>query len=505
MSIHGPILRRQLFHPLRTAAVDDRRAWRGVEILVAALNLADELSSISKSRTIGVMLPTGAAFPVAALAGWMLGRVVVPLNYLLKRDELEYIIRHSGMDTVVTAQPMLDFMKYEPAGAKLVRMESLELARFPAPIRSRGADDDDLAALLYTSGTSGKPKGVMLTHGNLRANISQIKRWVRFTHRDTLFGVLPQFHSFGFTVMTLLPLTVGCGVAYMARFEPRKIVQGLRGHRPTVLVAIPSMYNALLSVKDAEAADFDSLRILVSGGEPLPRSLFDRFRERFGREIQEGYGLTETSPVTNWRRPGEGSFGSVGMPLPEIYERIVCLDTGKDLGPGRDGEIRIKGPNIMAGYFRDPESTRAAFDDRGYFRTGDIGRFDAEGHLAITGREKEMMIVGGENVFPREIEDALSRNESVRACGVVGVHDPMRGEEPVAFVEINDGHTFDERALRAFCRTQIASYKVPRRVHAVEELPKGPTGKVLRRALRDLLPDSQDAAEADAPDNAAGV
>lgn len=487
MSIHGPILRRLLFHPIRTAAVDDRRAWRGGEILVAAFNLADELTSISTSKTVGVMLPTGAAFPVAALAGWTLGRVVVPLNYLLKRDELEYVIRHSGMDTIVTAQPMLDFMKYEPAGATLVRMESLDLARFPSPIRPRSAQPGDLAALLYTSGTSGKPKGVMLTHGNLRANISQIKRWVNFTQRDTLFGVLPQFHSFGFTVLTLLPLMLGCGVAYMARFEPRKIVQGLRKHRPTVLVAIPSMYNALLSVKDADAADFESLRILVSGGEPLPRTLFDRFRERFGREIQEGYGLTETAPVTNWRRPGEGSFGSVGMALPEIDERIVSLETGRDLGPGRDGEIRIKGPNIMAGYYRDPEGTRAAFDDEGYFRTGDIGRFDADGHLAITGREKEMMIVGGENVFPREIEDALSRHESVRACGVIGVNDPMRGEEPVAFVEIDDGHTFDERALRTFCRTQIASYKVPRRVYAVQELPKGPTGKVLRRALRDLL------------------
>ncbi|RMH30514.1 MAG: long-chain fatty acid--CoA ligase [Planctomycetota bacterium] len=498
MSIHGPILRRLISAPWRTVAVDDRRSWRAGAMLTAAVNLADELSGVNRSDTLGVMLPTGGAFPVAALAGWMLGKTIVPLNYLLAREELEYVIHHSGADTVVTAGPLLEHMKHEPAGARLVRLETLPLARFPAPVRPRGADDGDLAAILYTSGTEGRPKGVMLTHGNLRANIRQIQQWIHFTRRDSLFGVLPQFHSFGFTVLTLLPLSVGCGVAYEARFTPARIVRRLAERRPTVLVAIPSMYNALLSVKDATPADFASLRLLVSGGEPLPRPLFERFRERFGKEIQEGYGLTETAPVTNWLRPGNGPFGTVGLPLPEIEERIVDLDTGRALPPNRDGEVRIKGPNVMKGYFRDPDATREAFDDDGFFRTGDIGRLDARGRLAITGREKEMIIVGGENVFPREIEDVLGRHESVGACGVIGVADPMRGEEPVAFVEVEDGRAFDERALRAFCRSNLASYKVPRRIHAVDALPKGPTGKVLRRALRDLLPDAGPAADLNA-------
>ena len=488
MSVHGQILRRCLLGPMRVATVDDQRSWRAGEIALGAMNLAARLERVNHSKTLGVMLPTSTAFPIAALAGWMLGRVIVPLNYLLKEDELNYVIRHCRCDTIVSTGALLDHLKFEPTGARIIKLEDLSLGGFPEPRSWARANDDDLAALLYTSGTSGRPKGVMLTHGNLAANVRQIQEWVSFTQRDMLFGVLPQFHSFGFTVMTLLPLMVGCKVVYSARFVPGRIVKKLREHRPTALVAIASMYNALLHVKNAGPDDFASLRLLVSGGEPLPKALRDRFIERFGKEIYEGYGLTETSPVTNWRRPGEAQFGSVGMALPGIDERIVDLETGRDVGPNRDGEVRLKGPNIMKGYFRDPAATREAFDEQGYFRTGDIGRLDPAGHLAITGRQKEMIIVGGENVFPREIEDALNKHESVRVSGVIGLPDPMRGEEPVAFVEINDGCAFDPASLRAWCRSQIAAYKTPKRIYQLDELPKGSTGKVLRRELAKLAP-----------------
>ncbi len=384
---------------------------------------------------------------------------------------------------------MLDHLKFEPRGVKLLRMEELSLRGVPEPRWPARASDDDLAALLYTSGTSGKPKGVMLTHGNLCANISQIQRWVEFTKRDVLFGVLPQFHSFGFTVLTLLPLVAGCRVVYSARFVPGRIVRKMHECRPTVMVAIPSMYNALLSVKNASAEDFESFRLIVSGGEPLPDAVSQRFIERFDVRIDEGYGLTETAPVTNWRRPHEYRAASVGRALPEVEEKIVSIEDGRLLGPGEDGEVRIKGPNIMKGYYRDAQATRQAFDEEGFFRTGDIGRIDLEGHLYITGRLKEMIIIGGENVFPREIEEVLNRHESVRASGVIGAPHPTRGEEPIAFVEIVDGYEFDESALRAWCRASIAGYKTPRRVIAVEELPKGSTGKVLRRALHGLLPE----------------
>lgn len=488
MSVHGPILKRCLLRPLRVAAIDDVRTWRAGEILLASMNLATRLDAMSRSRTVGVMLPTGATFPIAALAAWMLGRVVVPLNYLLKEDEINYVVRHCGCDTIITAQPLLDHMKFSPARAQLLKLNELKLGGVPEPRWPIRTSDDDLAALLYTSGTSGRPKGVMLTHGNLTANIRQIQKWVHFSSKDILCGVLPQFHSFGFTVLTLLPLTIGCKVVYSARFVPVRIVKLIREHRPTVLVAIPSMYGALLSVKEATPADFESIRLLVSGGEPLPQAIFERFQERFGKTINEGYGLTETSPVTHWCRPHEFRRGSVGRSLPEVETQIVSIDTNRVLGPDQEGEVRMKGPNIMVGYYRDRIATKETFDEKGYFRTGDIGRVDSAGHLSITGRRKEMLIVGGENVFPREIEEVLNRHPSVAASGVIGAPDPIRGEEPIAFVELNEGASFDEAELRAWCRARIAPYKTPRRVIRVDTLPKGPTGKVLRRELKQLLP-----------------
>lgn len=499
MSVHWPIIRRCLRRPLEVAAIDDRRAYKRLEILWGALALASEIDRVSRSRTVGVMLPTSGGTPMALLAGWMLGRVVVPLNYLLKPEELKFVVEDCGADAIVTAQPLLEHMGLGKdgavlpgagaalGGARVIRVEDVDFKTPPEPRWPALAGEDDLACLLYTSGTSGKPKGVMLTHGNLRANIRQIVEWVQFTDREVLLGVLPQFHSFGLTVLTLMPLTIGCRVVYTARFVPQRIVKLMREHRPTAYIAIPSMFNAMLHVKDAGPEDFSSLKYPVSGGEPLPEAVSRGFRERFGVTIAEGYGLTETSPVTNWCRPQEYRARSVGRALPGVRERIVSVETGRDVGPDEDGEVRISGPNVMRGYFRRPEETRAAFDTDGWFRTGDIGRLDAEGHLYITGRLKEMLIVGGENVFPREIEEALNAHESVKDSGAVGKVDPIRGELPVAFIELREGAAFDERALTTWCRGRLAGYKVPTEIRVVEALPRNATGKVMRRELKKMV------------------
>jgi long-chain acyl-CoA synthetase len=248
------------------------------------------------------------------------------------------------------------------------------------------------------------------------------------------------------------------------------------------------MYNAILHVKDAEPADFASLRYIVSGGEPLPDAVAEGFHERFGVRINEGYGLTETSPVTNWCRPWEYRPHSVGPALPEVDQRILDLATGAELPPGQDGEVVMKGPNIMRGYFNRPEETAAAFNARGFFRTGDIGRLDDDRHLFITGRLKEMIIVGGENVFPREIEEVLNRHPAVADAGVIGLMDPMRGELPAAFVELKEGQKAEERELLAWCRERLAGYKCPTFVRIVEKLPRNPTGKIVRRELKRLVP-----------------
>ncbi len=496
MSVHWPILRRLAAHPGRVAVIDDRRQWKSIHLLLGAARLAGEIERVSRSRTLAVMLPTSGAFPMAALAGWMLGRAIVPLNYLLAPDELQYVVSHCEADTLVTVQPMLDLVGGPPRAVRILRLEDINFHRPPAPMLPARAAPDDLAAILYTSGTSGRPKGVMLSHGNIAANISQTIRWVNFSPRDRALGVLPLFDSFGFTVLTLLPLTCGFPVVYLARFVPQQIIRALRQHRPTLFLGVASMYGALLSVKDAGPDDFRGVRLLVSGGEALPEPVFHRFFERFGVRICQGYGLTETSPVTNWCRPDEFRLGSVGGFLPDVRGRIVDLESGRDLPPGHEGEIRLAGPNVMQGYFKRPDDTAAAFDELGFLRTGDIGALDDEGRLSITGRFKEMMIISGENVFPREIEDALESHSDVTGAGVIGVPDDLRGEAPVAFVTLREGATLTEQALRTFARERIGQYKVPRHVYVVPALPRTPTGKILRRGLRDLLPAQQSSASA---------
>jgi long-chain acyl-CoA synthetase len=487
MRLMRRIQRQLALHPFRTFLVDDQRAWNGLSLLVAAMHIARQIERRTDRDAVGLLLPTGGLMPAALLATWMTGKVAVPLNYLLSREDLEHIVRDADLDLVVTVGPMLDFIHGPVPGMNPMRLEDLRFGGLP-PVRvgaSRGPDD--LAVLLYTSGTSGRPKGVMLSAGNLDANIDQIRRWATFDERDVLLGVLPQFHSFGLTVLTLLPLAIGAKAVYTARFQPRRVLDLARDHGVTAFVAIPSMYNALVAARHGGPECFARLRYAVSGGEPLPDAVADGFRERFGVRIAEGYGLTETSPVTNWCLPEEWRHRSVGRPLPEVQQRIVGAD-GRVLGAGEDGEVRMKGPNVMHGYWNLPEETAKVFDENGFFRSGDMGRMDADGHLYITGRFKEMLIISGENVFPREIEEVLNRHPSVKDAAVIGMQDPMRGEVPLAFVELHEDAAFDAAALQHHCRATLPPYKVPREIRRRLALPRNPTGKILRRALTPETP-----------------
>jgi len=487
MELLSAIRRNLLLRPLRGTVIDDQRTWRGIDLMVVAWHLAREIERKSTAQRIGVMLPTSGAFPAAAIAAWTLGRTIVPLNYLLSRSDLEYVARDAGLDAVITVGPMVDFIGGPVPGLVEIRPDQMRFTGIPPVRMTNPLQRDDLAVVLYTSGTSGRPKGVMLTCGNIAANVRQCQEWVDFGRNDTILGVLPQFHSFGLTVLTMLPLATGARAVYTARFIPRKIIDLAKQHRPTALVAIPSMYNALRLMKDSGGEDLASLRFAVSGGEPLPDAVYDGFHQKFGIEINEGYGLTETSPVTNWCRPSEQRRKCVGKALGGVDQRIVGPD-GAVLGPNQDGEVRMKGPNIMKGYLNLPDETAAVFDEHGYFKTGDMGRLDEHGLLSITGRIKEMLIIGGENVFPREIEEVLNRHESVKDSAVIGMQDGMRGEVALAFVELKEGARFDEGAIKSFCREHIAGFKVPRDIRVVKELPRNPTGKIMRRKLSAATP-----------------
>jgi long-chain acyl-CoA synthetase len=484
--IQWNILRR----PFRQAIVDDQRTWRAFELQCVAWHIARHVERLSTRERIGIMVPTSGLFPAALMAVWSLGRTAVPLNYLLSRPDLEHVCRDAELDLCITVGRMLDFVGGLPDQVRPLQLETLSFGGLPPIRRSRPMPSDRLAMLLYTSGTSGKPKGVMLSAGNFAANIEQIIGRAQFNPRDVLLGVLPQFHSMGVTVMTLLPLALGCKVVYAARFVPKRIFELARSHRPSVIVAIPSMYGALRTVKDAHADDLRSLRFVVSGGEPLPQAVANGFHERFGKRICEGFGLTETAPVCNWCLPNEWRERSVGRALDGIQQKIVAAD-GSDVTASAEGEIRIKGPNVMQGYWNLAEETSAVFDSEGFFRTGDIGRIDGDGHLYITGRLKEMLIIGGENVFPREIEEVLDRHSTVKASACIGVVDSSRGEVPIAFVECKEGESFDAGALRTWCREHLPQFKVPREIRHLDPLPRNPTGKIIRRALKQMLEDSQ--------------
>lgn len=498
MTMLWPILMRCLRSRKKLAVVDDQRSYSYGQVLGGSVFMAAQIDEATAKRHVGVMLPTSGAFPIALLGAWLAKKVVVPLNYLLSMDELRYVIEDSGIDTIVTAGPMLDFLGGAdklPQGVKLLRMEEVDFTGFPPlrwPPRYR---NDDLAVILYTSGTSGRPKGVMLSHGNLRTNVDASIEHARITAADTFLGVLPQFHSFGLTALTLIPLRIGAKVVYSARFIPKRIVGLIKRHKPDIVMAVPSMYGALLSVKSAEPDDFASIRLAISGGEPLPDATFQAFKQRLSVHIYEGYGLTETSPVSNWSTPWQNRLHSVGPAIPGV-EVIVVDENDRPLPPNKEGEILITGPNIMKGYYQLPDQTQQVFTEieaangRGgtvrkrFFRSGDIGRLDEDGYLYITGRKKEMLIIGGENVFPREIEEVLNRHESVKDSAVIGKMDDIRGEIPIAFIELKEEAEFDETALRKWCRDNLAQYKVPRDIRVVEELPRNPTGKIMRRSLK---------------------
>jgi len=463
--------------------VDDMRSYRGIDLLVAGMHIADQVDSKSATKTVGLLIPTSGIFAAALTGVQIAGKSAVPMNYLLDEKTLNYIVQDSGCDLIIASKKLIEHIGFLPKVKNIVYLEDIDFKSLPNPRLPKWTSSDELAVLLYTSGTSGKPKGVMLSHRNLLSNAKQMHDHIGVQKQDVFLGVLPQFHSFGLTGLTLVPMLFGCKAVYSARFVPKKVVELVCKHRPTIFLAIPSMYNALLTLKSATNDDFRSFRLLASGGEPLPHSVRERFHERFEQQLVEGYGLTETSPVTNVLLPHENRQGTVGRAVPGSVQRVVDPETEQVLAPSCDGELRIKGPNVMSGYYGLETETKAAFDQFGFFKTGDMAQIDAQGFLKITGRIKEMMIVGGENVFPREIEEILNAHPAVHDSGVIGQTDPMRGEIPIGFVELEEDANAEEDELIRWCRDKLPGYKVPRRIEVIDALPRNGTGKIMRRQL----------------------
>jgi long-chain acyl-CoA synthetase len=438
---------------------------------------------------VGMMMPNVAEVPVVYYGVLRAGGVVVPMNPLLKGREVAYYLGDSGAGLVFAWHA---FTGEARAGAERAQAELIVVdgVGFPDLLASAAPDDEvadtgdeDTAVILYTSGTTGQPKGAELTHGNLLSNTGVARSdIVRARPDDVIFGGLPLFHVFGQTVALNVAVAAGACLTLLPRFDPGHALRIIAGHRVTVFEGVPTMYVALLHQPGRADHDVSALRMCISGGAALPVEVLRGFEEAFGVPVLEGYGLSETSPVASFNHPGrERKPGSIGTPIRDVRMRVV---DGEDhqVPQGEVGEIVIRGPNVMKGYWHRPEATAEAIRD-GWFHSGDLARADEDGYFYIVDRKKDMIIRGGYNIYPREIEEVLYEHPAVAEAAVVGLPHPALGEEVGAAVTLKPGATVSAEGLRDYVKGQVAAYKYPRHVWIVDRLPKGPTGKIQKRDI----------------------
>jgi long-chain acyl-CoA synthetase len=476
------------------AIIDDSGRYTHRQIAAMAAGLGAFFASQTSKDKIGLLLPAGVGFAVSFYGTLLAGKSVVPINFLLGERETAHVIADSGIDTIVTLPQLAGKLKDSPL--KVIDLpQVLQAAAAAASAASKPAampplpnpKSTDLAVLMYTSGTSALPKGVMLTYGNLQSDIESAIQYAKLEGRHRFLGILPLFHSTGLLATLLAPTTLGAQTIYIARFSPVATLNAIREHKISIMVAVPSMYGAIVRLKDAKPEDFAPMYAALSGGEPLPAAVREAFEQKFQTPLYEGYGLTETIGPIAFNAPGAIRRGSVGRMIPGSTVQITD-DDGKPLAQGQTGEIWLKGPMIMSGYYNLPKETAAAITPDGYFKSGDLGYVDPDGYLFVTGRKKELIIVAGEKAVPREIEDVLLKHPAVADAAVVGKKDPSRGEVVVAFVILKEGQTAEPSELRDFCRTEnLAQWKCPREVTIVTDLPRSPTGKVLKRVLSEQV------------------
>ena len=438
---------------------------------------------------VGMMMPNVAEVPVVYYGILRAGGVVVPMNPLLKAREVAYYLGDSGAGLVFAWH---GFAEEARAGAERASAELtvVDEVAFPDLLASSASQDevvdrasDDTAVILYTSGTTGQPKGAELTHGNLISN-TEVARTdiVRAGPEDVIFGGLPLFHVFGQTVALNVAVTSGACLTLLPRFDPAHALRIIAGHHVTVFEGVPTMYVALLHQPDRADYDMSTLRMCISGGAALPVEVLRGFEDASGCTVLEGYGLSETSPVASFNHPGrERKPGSIGTPIRGVQMRVVD-DADHEAPPGEVGEIVIRGPNVMKGYWQRPEATAEAIRD-GWFHTGDLARVDEDGYFYIVDRKKDLIIRGGYNVYPREIEEVLYEHPAVAEAAVIGLPHRVLGEEVGAAVALKPGAVITAEELRDHVKGQVAAYKYPRHVWIVDALPKGATGKIQKRDI----------------------
>jgi long-chain acyl-CoA synthetase len=458
-------------------------------------------AGVGPGDRVALMMPNVLAFPLLFYGSLAAGAVVVPMNPLLKSREVAHYLGDSGASVILAWDTAADEAAKGAAdlGVPVIRVtepdaQTLLGGRPPLTDWAGRADDDD-AVILYTSGTTGVPKGAELTHANLFHNAEVTATTLLATSPgDVVMGCLPLFHCFGLTCGLNAAVIGGATLALLPRFDPGAALDMIGQEKVTIFEGVPTMYAAMLHHPSRGRADVSSLRLCVSGGAALPVEILRGFEDAFGCTILEGYGLSETSPVASFNHPDRPRKpGSIGIPVAGVRMRLVD-DSGAEVAAGEVGEVAIQGHNVMKGYWANPDATAAAIPD-GWFRSGDLARVDEDGFFFIVDRKKELIIRGGYNVYPREIEEALYEHPAVAEVAVVGIPHGSLGEEVGAAVALKPGASASPDELRAFARERVAAYKYPRHVWLVEQLPKGPTGKILRREVHPPAADSATAPE----------
>jgi long-chain acyl-CoA synthetase len=485
-------------HPDRVAIKldDSELSYAALDETAARVAGLLRAKGVQPGDRVGIMLPNVAYFPVCYFGALRAGAAIVPMNVLLKEREVAYYLGDSEAKVLLAWHQFADAAHAgaEQTDAECVLVEPGEfeatLARCqPAPEVAERRPEDT-AVILYTSGTTGTPKGAELTHSNLLRNVEVSVGLFGLDERAVTLGALPFFHAFGQTCALNATVSVGGCLTLIPRFDGAKALEILDRDRVTVFEGVPTMYAAMLHDPRADETDTSALEVCVSGGAAMPVEIMRAFEQKFGCQILEGYGLSETSPLASFnRRDRERKPGSIGLPIDGVEMRVID-DDGNEVPQGDVGEVAIRGHNIMKGYWRREEATAEAIDADGWFKTGDIAKVDEDGYFFIVDRKKELVIRGGFNIYPREIEEVLYEHPDVREAAVIGIPHDALGEEVAAAVALKPGAESTPGELRDFVKQRVAAYKYPRHVWLVDELPKGPTGKILKREIKP--PDAAD-------------
>ena len=478
----------------------DGRQWTYVEFDKAVNRTANLFleKGILKGDVVSILLPNSPEYVIAYFACFKIGALAGPVNSLLKPAEIEWVVGNSEAKLILAAAadrstrvPRAMSAKHEDSPLPVIIFDNVSKVteEFSDRLKPIDVNLNDEAIIIYTSGTTGKPKGCLLTHGNLIANARQIVEWLGFTTSDRLLTIMPLFHMNAVSVTTMAALYAGASTVVSPKFSASRFWDIIEKYQITSFGSVATMLSILLSEPPAVAGS-DSLRFAMCGSAPVPAEVLRKFEETFDCLVIEGYGLSESTCRSTFNPPNKDRRpGSCGMPIGN--EMKVFDDKDDELPDGELGEIVLRGDNIFKAYFKNDEATTRAFAN-GWFHTGDIGYRDADGFFYIADRKTDMIIRGGENIYPREIDDLLYTHPAIAAAAVIGVPDKLYGEEVAAFVVLKGGVTVIEADLIAFCSEHLADYKCPKTFHFVDDIPKGPTGKLLKRELAKLL------AEADA-------